>query len=357
VRFDFDLRKSPNVVVQSKTGLSSDLHSVAWRLDRRIHHFAHHDFWRSPSVERLRTIREFRSDVALSVPGYIHPELNGIANVLIVPDIQHEYHPEFFSQDALDERRRLYTDSINRAAHICAISEFTRQTLIERLHVAPDKVTTTPLAADPIYEPGNPARRDVNEVLKRHGLSYGDYLIFPGNTWHHKNHQAALRALRILQDEYGLKPHLISTGAAKEAQRELHQQIHDLGLLTRVRFLGYRPVEEMPALYEGAAALVFPSLFEGFGMPVLEAMWSSCPVVCGNVSSLPEVAGDAALLIDPLSPEELASALARVLTDTALRQQLVLRGRQQARRFSWARFTMENIRILQRTHADAVRLD
>jgi len=104
----------------------------------------------------------------------------------------------------------------------------------------------------------------------------------------------------------------------------------------------------MPALYEGAAALVFPSLFEGFGMPVLEAMWCDCPVVCSNSTSLPEVAGDAALLVDPRSPEELAGAISRILDDEPLRKKLIGLGRLQAKKFSWHKFTVEIIRTLHR---------
>jgi glycosyltransferase involved in cell wall biosynthesis len=102
----------------------------------------------------------------------------------------------------------------------------------------------------------------------------------------------------------------------------------------------------MPSLYEGAAALVFPSFFEGFGIPLLEAMWCDCPIVCSNVTSLPEIAGDAALLIDPYTPEHLAEAISRVLTDEHLRRLLIECGRQQVRKFSWRTFTVETVRIL-----------
>jgi glycosyltransferase involved in cell wall biosynthesis len=105
-------------------------------------------------------------------------------------------------------------------------------------------------------------------------------------------------------------------------------------------------MSDMPALYEGAAALVFPSFFEGFGIPLLEAMWCDCPIVCSNATSLPEVAGDAALFFDPHSPEELALAISRVLTDNQLRQTLIERGHQQSKEFSWHKFTTEIVRIL-----------
>jgi alpha-1,3-rhamnosyl/mannosyltransferase len=102
---------------------------------------------------------------------------------------------------------------------------------------------------------------------------------------------------------------LVCTGTPKEGQSTIVDDVRRLNVANQVRFLGYRPMDEMPALYEGAASLVFPSLFEGFGMPVLEAMWCDCPVVCSNSTSLPEIAGDAALLVNPEAPDEIAAAL------------------------------------------------
>jgi len=107
-------------------------------------------------------------------------------------------------------------------------------------------------------------------------------------------------------------------------------------------------LEDMPALYLGAGALVFPSLFEGFGLPLLEAMWCDCPIACSKVTSLPEIAGDAALLVDPRSPEELAHAVSRLLTDGDLRQRLTERGRRRAADFSWTKFTLEIVSVLRR---------
>ena len=171
---------------------------------------------------------------------------------------------------------------------------------------------------------------------------------FPGNTWPHKNHQAAVEALRVLREAYGLDPLLVCTGSPRAAQGDLRAKIRAAGLEERVRFLGYCPTTDMPALYEGAAALIFPSLFEGFGIPLLEAMWCDCPIVCSNTTSLPEIAGDAALLVDPRSPEDLAHAMSRVLTDTATRQALIERGRRQVKEFSWQEFTLEIVSVLRR---------
>lgn len=348
VRYDFDTRGCSSVAFATADGPRAYARQAAVAAARWIPRRLGLQYWRTPEVERLRQARATGAEVALSVPGYIHPDVAPLPGVLIMPDIQHEYCPEFFSPRDLDERRRLYTASARRATHICAISEFTRSTLIERLGIAPERVTTTHLAADPIFHPGSPARGDHRAVLDRHGLKAGEYLLFPGNTWPHKNHAGAIEALRVLREEYGLAPLLACTGSPKDAHRDLLGRIAEAGLGDRVRFLGYCQQRDMPGLYEGAAALLFPSLFEGFGLPLLEAMWCDCPVVCSNVTSLPEIAGDAAVLVDPRAPGEIAHALSRVLTDEGLRRTLVERGRRRVTAFSWTRFTLAIVAALHR---------
>jgi glycosyltransferase involved in cell wall biosynthesis len=351
VKYDFDLRARSNFEVSvingpayfRRRGLA---HARRW-LHRRLRK---HD-WRSHEVDVLRRARGLHAEVALSIPGYIHPDLHPLSNVLLMTDLQHEYMPDFFSEHEVAQRRRIYSDAARRARHICAISEFTRQTLIERLRIDPARVTTTHLAADPLFHAAGSARGNAPRILQKYQLPIGEYLFFPGNTWPHKNHRAALNALKILDAVYRLKPLLICTGSEKEAHSDIRYRIDALGLEDQVRFLGYCPAEDMPGLYEGAAAMVFPSLFEGFGIPLLEAMWCDCPIVCSNVTSLPEVAGDAALLIDPHSPEALADALACVLCDSDLRDRLIAAGRRRARAFSWRKFTMDVVRILHQVHA------
>ena len=346
VQYDFDTRSGSNVKFVASDGPRAATREAALHTLRLLHSRLRLQYWRTPDVETLRRAAAIDAEVALSIPGYIHPDLMTLTNVLVMPDIQHEYCPEFFPGRELDERRRLYTESARRAVHICAISEFTRQTLIERLGIVPERVTTTHLAADPIFEPGSPARGDNRRVLDRYGLPSGQYLLFPGNTWPHKNHQGAVEALRVLREAYGLDPLLVCTGSPKGAEGELRAKIGAAGLEARVRFLGYCPTSDMPALYEGAAALVFPSLFEGFGIPLLEAMWCDCPIVCSNTTSLPEIAGDAALLVDPRSSEDLAHAMSRVLTDSATRQALIEHGRRRVKGFSWQEFALAVVSVL-----------
>jgi glycosyltransferase involved in cell wall biosynthesis len=348
-RYDFDLRGHANVRVVSRDSLGEYWDRIRRAATRRVFAKLRLDHWESPEVMNLRFARSLDAEIAYSFPGYVHPDVYPLRQVLMVPDIQHEYFPEFFPPSALEERRRLYGDSIRRADQICAISEFTRQTLIERLGVAPEKITTIHLAADPAFTLTADPQAD-RERLRKYRLEPGTYLYFPAHTWHHKNHRAAIEALRILRDKHGRTPSLVCSGGAREAQPAIEEQLNTYGLQNQVRFLGYCPHDDVPALYRGAACLLFPSLFEGFGMPVLEAMASGCPVVCSNTTSLPEIAADAALLADPADAEAFADALARVLGDAGLRAELCMRGLRQATRFSWQRHTIETIAVFYRLH-------
>ncbi|MCJ7684757.1 MAG: glycosyltransferase family 4 protein, partial [Desulfobacteraceae bacterium] len=319
---------------------------LLWRGAKLIHKIFNLSYWRSTEVETLRHGKDLKAGISLSLSGYIHPDMLPLTNVVLVPDLQHEYHPEFFPPNVLEERQRVFKHSITHANYLIAISDHTRETVIERFNIDPAKIKTIYLAADPVFHRENRTPGNRERVLKKYNLPDKGYLFFPGNTWPHNKHKGASEALHLLHREYGHDLLLVCTGSRKEAHGDLLRLIDEAGLDDAVKFLGYCPLKDLVGLYEGAAALVYPSLFEGFGMPLLEAMWCDCPIVCSNLTSLPEVAGDAALLVNPSSSGELAAALDRLLTDEALRTRLVTRGREHVVGFSWSRFTREVIRVL-----------
>jgi glycosyltransferase involved in cell wall biosynthesis len=351
----FDLRGHPRVRINCPESWDQVLQRAWLRLRQRLHAAMRLDFWESPDVLKLRWLRALDARFTYSFPGYTYPDVWPLPQVLMVPDIQHEYCPEFFTPESLDERIRVYRDSIRRATHLTAISEFTRRTLIDKLGVPPERVSTVLLAADPIFriasEAGQQEQAQADRtVLQHHDLEPGGYLFFPGHTWLHKNHVTAIAALRVLRERHGLRLPLICTGAAREAQHAIHEAIREAGVEGQVRFLGYCERHELPSLYRGAACLVFPSLFEGFGMPVLEAMACGCPVVCSNTTSLPEIAGEAAQLVDPRDPEAIAAAIASLVREPERREELRRRGFTQAARFSWRRHTLETLRVFREVH-------
>ena len=350
IKYDFDLRKNTNFTIVVADGPGYYGKKIVRGATRLFHRAFKFNYWRSPEIETLHKAKMLNADFGLSLSGYIYPDMRPLRNVVVVPDIQHEYYPDFFPPDVLTERKRVYGESIAAADGLIAISEYTRQTIIEKLKIDPSRIKTIHLAAAPIFHRENRIYGNRKRVLQKYRLPERGYLFLPANTWPHKNHKGAIETLQILRRDYGRDLVLVCTGSHKEAQGDLNRLISKNGLEGAVRFPGYCPINDLVGLYEGAAALIYPSFFEGFGFPLLEAMWTDCPVVCSNLTSLPEIAGDAALLVDPHSAEALAEAVNRVLSDEALRSDLIARGRKRAEAFSWPRFTSEVIKVLHRIH-------
>jgi len=188
-------------------------------------------------------------------------------------------------------------------------------------------------------------------VKARYGLDR-PFLYYPAATWPHKNHLSLLEAVRMLKESHGFDGELVLTGISKGAHRAIMDEIRRMGVEGMVRILGYLPPDELPYVYNLARLMVFPSLFEGFGIPLVEAMASGCPVICSNVTSIPEVVGDAAVLFDPQSPEEIATAIWSVWNDDTELSLMKERGLARSRMFSWeetARKTVEVYRKVGRS--------
>jgi glycosyltransferase involved in cell wall biosynthesis len=255
-------------------------------------------------------------------------------SVVTMHDIQHEYHPEFFSPRELAFRRAHYPAAARAAARIIAVSEFTRQTIIKKYAVDPRRVVTIPYGLDNALfgAAHSPAR--LAEANARYALP-DRFVFYPANGWAHKNHQRLFEAMKLLKDEGRLAFRLVLAGAQYPGQVDLRSRARALGLDGDVAHLGHIPHDEVALMYAQALGLAFPSLYEGFGSPVLEAMAAGCPVLASTAGSLPEVAGDAALLVDPRDTAALADGLHRLTEDTALREALAARGRRRAAEFSW----------------------
>ncbi len=345
---DFDLRGRGNFRILCRDSGAADLRRAGRAIGRRLGAALGGSSARWPERWALGDLARLDADIALSFTGFIHPELWALRHLVIVPDIQHEFFPEFFSAEALAERRRLFDQSLARAERICAISEFTRETLTSRLGLPAERISVAHLAAAPAYAPAEPGSEAAAAAFlaRRYGLEAGKYFFFPARTWHHKNHATAIRALALLKERHGGTMALACAGGAREAQPELERLVAELGLSQAVRFLGYVDEADMVRLYRGAAALVFPSRFEGFGMPVLEAMACGTPVIAADAASLPEIAGGAALILPPLDAARWANAMHRVAVDADLRASLAARGLERASHFSWRHFAFDMLAAL-----------
>ncbi|MFN3762132.1 MAG: glycosyltransferase family 4 protein, partial [Anaerolineae bacterium] len=223
-----------------------------------------------------------------------------------------------------------------------AVSEATRQDLLRCFRVPADRVAVIPEAADPAFCPRPPAEID---ALRRKYALPESFVLYVGSNKPHKNLTRLMEAWAQIT-EYGIRNTLILAGPWDPRYPEPRLLAERLGL-QNICWLGPVPDEDLPALYSAATLFVFPSLYEGFGLPVLEAMACGAPVVCSDTSSLPEVAGDAALRVDPTDVRALAAAITELLTNPARRVEMKERGLQQAARFSWkhtAVLTLERYR-------------
>ena len=262
-------------------------------------------------------------------------------------DLQHHYYPEFFKAKEIHSRNSNYLRVTLDADRIIAISDHTKQTLLDNYNVPDDHVDVVPLGVDSEYK-----RIDDMDLLEREreflGLSR-PFLYYPAATWRHKNHANLLAAVDILKNSYHFDGDLVLTGVATSARDILLKRIEELGLQDTVHVLGYLPYEKLPTIYNLARMMVFPSLFEGFGMPVLEAMACGCPVVCSNVTSIPEVGGTAVHYFDPSSPEEIADTIIKLWNDDEALLDLRAKGIERARLFSWERTARATLEVYHQT--------
>ncbi len=258
------------------------------------------------------------------------PAWGSFRKVVTVHDLIHRVHPEaHFGLRGLG-MRILVSLAARRSDRVIADSHSTRDDLVSMLGLAPDKIDVAHLGL------GSTARvepLDEGEVRARHDLGGRPVVLSVSAKRPHKNLMRLLEALASIPAER--RPVLVLPGYPTPYERDLARRATELGVARDVRIAGWLEPPEMEGLYRVAAAFVFPSLYEGFGMPVLEAMRRGVPVACSNRSSLPEVAGEAALLFDPERPEEIARSLESLLGDPELAERLRAAGRLQAERFTW----------------------
>jgi len=264
--------------------------------------------------------------------------------VLTMTDLQHEYYPEHWRADDVKFRRKAFPASVKQADAVIAISEFTRQGLIERLGCPADKVKTIYFGVDHAFFSGPVAPTQWLDMKARYALPE-HFLLYPAGTWPHKNHLRLLQALKVLGDRGERDIALVLTGIREFAHEDVLHAVSLLGLQGRVIHLGHIPMDDLAVLLKKARGMVFPSLFEGFGLPVLEAMAAGCPVACSDRAALPEVAGQAALYFDPADVEAIAEAIRVLWSNEESRKRLIRAGHNRAAQFSWTKCAEETLRV------------
>lgn len=291
------------------------------------------DRWRAWAIQlnRQDQIRAHLGDLDVyfsPINGLQPLPLPPVPTVITIHDIQERFYPSLFSPYELFYRDWYYVASSQVADHIVAVSQFSRQTLAAQYRVSPEKITVAYTCPDERYRRAEHVGRAPDYPLPE------AFILYPANRWRHKNHAVLLEAMQLLRERDGLRVPLVCTGRDVPAAPSLQELAERYRVADLVHDLGYLEVAEMAYLYRHARALVFPSLFEGFGIPLVEAMAAGCPLVVARCASLPEIAGPAARYFDASIPSDMADAIRAVWLDAALRQRLVEEGRQRLKLFS-----------------------
>ena len=264
-----------------------------------------------------------------TAPTYSEP---ATPTVSVIYDVQFKAYPEFFVPEDRVHRERTFIDACRRSTLLTAISDFSRREAIERGGLDPAKIETIHLQIS------NDRLRHASKdetVIGRLNLVAQRYLIYPANFWKHKNHEMLLTAFGIARSN-GLAEDvkLVCTGALGARQQWLQRAAEGMNLARNLLFPGYLSTSELLALMTNSAGLIFPSLYEGFGLPVVEAMALEVPVACSDVTSLPELARGAAIMFDPRIPGQIAQAMVSLIEDKELRTRLIEAGTVRATEFS-----------------------
>jgi glycosyltransferase involved in cell wall biosynthesis len=263
------------------------------------------------------------------------PTLPGVPTLLTVHDLSFVRAPETATPVLKAYLDRVVPRSVRRATHVLADSQATKDDLVALYGTPPEKITVLLSGVGPRFKPVEDAAAR-RAVRRKYNILERPYILSIGTVQPRKNYARLAEALAALGPAYQ-DLHLVIAGGRGWLDSPIYRTVEELRLAERVHFIGFADDDDLPALYAEASCLAYPSLYEGFGFPILEAMACGTPVVTSKLSSMPEVAGDAALLVDPYDVDALAHAIQRVLSDEALRAVFITRGFQQAAQFTWAR--------------------
>ena len=268
--------------------------------------------------------------------------------VVSIHDLSFEHLPETFKRRSRTQLRLTVRRSARKATQILALSEHARADIISTYGIAPDIVTAIPIAAADRFGPVAD-ERDLQRVRHTYGIA-GDYILSVGSIQPRKNLGRLVAAYARLRRTNGnlILPKLVIVGKRAWLYEETLRAIRESGVSDSVILTGYVPEADLPALYSGALCFVYPSYFEGFGLPPLEAMKCGAPVLAGNRTSLSEVVGDAGLLVDPLDTDAIASGIARLVEDPAFRNELSVKGLKRSELFKWENTAKRTLEVYKR---------
>ncbi len=274
---------------------------------------------------------------------YFSPVFKKCSVVSVVYDITTMLYDEYKEHRHLFDLR--LKNTIKRSKYLIAISEYTKNELCKHYGVEPEKVIVVHLAAAQNFRPIQDKEK-VRNVIKKYSID-SDYILYVGNIGPHKNLLRLVNVFEKLKRIYKIPHKLVLCGKTLWGADVL-KKIESLNLIDEIKITGYILDEDLPYIYNAADLFVFISLYEGFGLPVLEAMSCGIPVVASNVTSIPEVVGDAGLLVNPLAQDEISNSILKVLNDEQLKNELSIKGLKCAQNFSWEKTARETLEVFKK---------
>jgi glycosyltransferase involved in cell wall biosynthesis len=314
------------------------LHTGRSRLNRRARAVARAALERAPVVGTRFSVRRSDGTIERSGAEVVHfpfqdAFLTNVPSLYQPHDLQHLHLPELFNDWERRRREVIYRTHCAAATTVVMMTSWGRRDVIKRYGLPPEKVAVVP-GGSVLWEYPEPGESDLSAIGRRLGLQDG-FLLYPAQTWPHKNHARLLEALKLAWDRDGLEISLVCPGSDPRRSREVRARAEELGLSRTTVFPGFVSPLELRGLYRLATALIFPSRFEGWGLPICEAFSEGLPVASSAATGLPDLVDDAGLLFDPDDTEEIAGAAKRLWTEPELREQLSERGRRRSWLFSF----------------------
>jgi glycosyltransferase involved in cell wall biosynthesis len=266
--------------------------------------------------------------------------------IITIYDITPNLYPETHTDIITFVHRYLLPKALKTSDKVITISHHTKNDIIKHFKIPENKIKVIHLAANENYKPLN--EKEIINIKQKYNLNYS-FILYVGTLEPRKNIPTLLKALYKLKKQ-GIKHKLAITGKKGWKYKSIFETIEKLNLQKDVIFTGYVPDEDLPALYNAADLFVYPSLYEGFGLPPLEAMQCGTPVITSNTSSLPEVVGDAGIMVNPYDVDELANNMYGVLTNDGLREELSKKGLERAKLFSWKKCAEEHLKVYEEVY-------
>lgn len=341
--FDYTQRKKLKFEIFLKDRPMSDFPNVSENWQYKV--FGPKKLWTQLALPAHLLLSKSKPDIFFT-PSHYAPRFSPCPTVISIMDVAYAHYPQLFAKKDLYQLEQWTKYSVKKASAIITISEASKRDILKTYTLSEDKVSVVYPGIKPM-QGLTPHIYPTQELQRKFGIKE-KYLLFVSTLQPRKNIVRLIEAFSRLKETKDHKLQLVIVGKKGWLYEEILAAPDQFAVSQDVLFLDFVSNDELAVLYQHAQAFVFPSLYEGFGLPILEAMKYGCPVITSNVSSMPEAGGDAAEYVDPLDVEDITKKIEKVLSDGSLRKEMIAKGKKQIEKFSWEKAGKETLEVLER---------